>query len=346
MPSPRATHREGQAHPAPSDQPLALEPKAMTPERAERVEGVPPDPGQLTKGGVAVEQSGVERHYLLGQALHQPPVPGRGQALPCQHLGSGEAAGRGRAVASFAGISSPTPPRTLPPACRRTNARWYAGRAVGAGDVGGEGWEFVEEAALAMQPKRTVTIIRSPALRRRAVEASRVVAPGGGRVLARRTRTRSRRTGRRVVVPGAGRAPGRRRWRRSRIGGSMVLRAAKIQPMPRARAAGSVGSRPGWRSAMCSRMAPGFEKGEVALLVGQDLAGKGVHAARCAGSFICSKESRRDLVGLAHFFEGPADCGNRGRDPGHDRGTGQKAGDSGGHGRAPDGRSVQGRTAG
>jgi len=40
------------------------------------------------------------------------------------------------------------------------------------------------------------------------------------------------------------------------MGGSMVLSAANIQLVARARASGAAGSRPGWRCAMCSTMAP------------------------------------------------------------------------------------------
>ena len=68
----------------------------------------------------------------------------------------------------------------------------------------------------------------------------------------------------------------------------MVLWAANIQVIARARALASAGSRPAWRSAICSTIAPDTEQREIAFLIGGNLA----------------EGLARHMCGLLHLGEG------------------------------------------
>ena len=92
----------------------------------------------------------------------------------------------------------------------------------------------------------------------------------------------------------------------SRIGGSTVFSAANIQVIARARALASSGSRPAWCSAMMEDDRARLEQGEIAFLIGRDLAERMKRQMR--GFLHRTERNQANLVGLAHFFERPANA--------------------------------------
>src|SRR6478752_7417408 len=148
----------------------------------------------------------------------------------------------------------------------------------------------------------TDTIIRSPALN---APSSQSALPRRAESCFNRSRTRSSTRGRRSLLQGL--SPSRSlALASSRIAGSTVLSAANIHVIARARASASAGSRTRMALGDMEDDRPCLEQGEIAFLVGRNLAERMKRQMR--GFLHRTKRNKANLVRLAHFFKRPANA--------------------------------------